>query len=380
VRLRHRVLLVIAGAFVLLVGAALVSAEPLARWATRRALAGLPGMRGTFESAHLRLSDLSYELRNVRLDKLDEKRNPRPFVRVKRARAGVYGRELLHGHFVGTVELESPRITLVESHARAERRTPKQAGGVAKHVQDVAPIRFDRIEVKDGEIVWIDEREHEDPVLRVHGIEATVENLATRAALARKEPTVFAMSGTLQRSGKLQVFATADPLAKALTFAGQATLRDLELREVGTLLDAKAEVRPRKGTIDLFARFQAKAGALTGGVRPFVRGLDLEAAEPGPGPKIKEWIGDAAFAIFKDDRGHVATTIPIEGVVEGPQIQAVPTILGVLRNAFVRGLGRGLAGVPPPKAEKKEGVLDQARRAFQPERGQPRAQPEDRSR
>ncbi len=370
--------MVILGAIVLLVGAALAFAEPLARWATRRALADLPGMRGSFESARLDLSDLSYELRDLRLDKLDDEGDPRRFVQVKRARAGLYGRELLRGHIVADVELEAPKITLVESNEPEERRTPRQAAGLAKHLEEVAPIRVDRVEVKDGEIVWVDDREPEDPVLRVHGIEATVENLATRAALARKEPTVFAMSGTLQRSGEIQVFATADPLAKELTFAGQATLRSLDLREVGNVLDAKAEVRPKKGTIDLFARFLAKEGDLTGGVRPFVRGLDLKAAEPGIGPKIKEWIGDAAFTIFKDDdTGALATTIPIEGNVEGPQIQAVPTIMGILRNAFVQGLRRGLSGVPPPKSEEKEGVLEQARRAFQPERGQPRAQPEE---
>lgn len=376
-RLRYRVLVVVLGVIVLLLGAALVTAEPLVRWGTRRALAGMDGMRGSFDSVHLRLSDLSYEIRDLRIDKVDDGGKANPFIHVVRARAGVYGRELLRGHIVGDVELDHPKITLVESHDPEERRTPGQAGGIAKRLQAVTPIRMDRVEVKDGEVVWVDDRESEDPVLRLHGVEATLENFATTAALARDEPTVLAMTGTLQTSGKLQVFATADPLAKALTFAGQATLRDFSLREVGNLMDAKSEVRPDKGTIDLFARFQAKAGELTGGVRPFLKGADLKAAEPGLGPKLKEWIGDAALTIFKDDEtGAVATTIPIEGTVEGPQIQAVPTILGVLRNAFVRGLRGGLTGVPPPRAEKKEGVMEQARRAFKPERGQPRAQPE----
>jgi hypothetical protein len=362
---------------VLLVGAALVSAEPLVRWGTRRVLAGMEGMRGSFDSVRLRLSDLSYEIRGLRIEKVDDEGEAHRFVEVDRARAGVYGRELLRGHVVGDVELEGPRITLVESREPEARRTPKEAGGLAKRIDAMTPIRIDRLEVKDGEVVWVDAREGEDPVLRLHAIEATLENFATHAALARKEPTVFAMTGTLQRSGAVQAFATADPLAKALTFAGQATLRGFSLAEVGRLMDAKAEVKPIKGTLDLYTRFTAKGGELTGGVRPFVKGADLKAAEPGLGPKLKEWIGDAALTIFKDDEtGVVATTIPIEGTVKGPQIQAVPTILGVLRNAFVQGLRGGLSGVPPPKAEKKEGVMEQARRAFKPERGQPRAQPE----
>ncbi len=380
-KLRYRVLLAAFGVIVLLLGAALVALEPLARWGTRRALAGLPGMRGSFDSVSLTLSDLSYEIHGLRIDKLDENGRPRPFVKVRRAQAGIYGHELLHGHLVAGVRLHAPKVTLAESHEPAARRTPQQAGGVAKHLEAMAPLRLDRVEVNDGEIVWIDEREPEDPVLRLHGVEATVENFATRAALARKEPTVFAMTGTLQRSGRVQVFATADPLAKKLTFAGQATLRGLALAEVGDLLDAKSDVRPKKGTIDMFARFEAKAGALTGGVRPFLHGVDLKAGKPGLGPKIKEWIGDLALKIFKDQRTHaVATTIPIEGNVNGPQIQAVPTIMGIVRNAFVTGLRRGLSGVPPPKAEKKQGVVEQARRALNPGSGQPRAQPQGKNR
>ncbi|HYD41649.1 MAG TPA: DUF748 domain-containing protein, partial [Anaeromyxobacter sp.] len=326
-KLRWRVLLAVFGVLVLLVGAAIVSAEPLVRWGTRRVLAGMEGMRGDFDSVGLRLSDLSYEIHGLRIEKVDDEGEAHPFIRVDRARAGLYGRELLRGHVVGDVELERPRITLVESREPDARRTPKQAGGLAKRLDAMTPIRMDRVEVKDGEVIWVDAREGEDPVLRLHAIEATLENFATNAALARKEPTVFAMTGTLQRSGAVQAFATADPLAKALTFAGQATLREFPLAEVGRLMDAKAEVKPTEGTIDLFARFTAKAGALTGGVRPFVRGAELKAAEPGVGPKLKEWIGDAALEIFEDEEtGAVATTIPIEGTVQGPQIQAVPTI------------------------------------------------------
>jgi hypothetical protein len=188
---------------------------------------------------------------------------------------------------------------------------------------------------------------------------------------------VLAATGTLQRTGRVQVFATADPFAKALTFAGQGVVRGLELTEVGSLMESKSDLAPEKGTIDVFARFHAKEGALRGGVRPVVRGMDVKAGKPGLGPKLEALLADAALHIFKDDEtGAVATTIPIEGTVEGPQTQVVPTIVGVLRNAFVRGVQGGLSGLPPPKARRPEGVMEQARRAFSPRAGQPRAQPE----
>ncbi len=371
-----RVVGVVLGVLILAIGGLLASLEPLTRWETRRILAGLHGMRGSFDSVSVRLSDLSYELRGLRIDKVDAQGKAQPFVQVATAHAGVYGKELLRGHLVASIDLTDPRITLVESNRPSERRTPKEAGGLAKRTQRMFPLRVDRVQVKGGEVVWIEAREPEHPVLRLHGVEATLENFATEPALARKEPTVLAVSGTLQRSGRVQAFATADPFAKALTFAGQGSVRGLELADVGTLIESKSDVRPKKGTIDVFARFEAKAGALTGGVRPIVRGADLKAGKPGLGPKLKELLADAALHIFKDqDTKAVATTIPIEGSVNGPQTQLVPTIMGVLRNAFVRGLQGGLSGLPPPKAKKPEGVVEQARRALSPGTGQPRAQP-----
>jgi hypothetical protein len=127
-------------------------------------------------------------------------------------------------------------------------------------------------------------------------------------------------------------------------------------------------------------KFRAEEGKLSGGIRPIVKGGGTRAAEPGLGPKLKSLLADAAISIFSDDvpgRDAVATTIPIEGTVDDPEAQLWPTVLGVVRNAFVRGLADSLAGLPPPKAGEKEGKLDQARRALSPKRGnQPRAQPE----
>jgi hypothetical protein len=191
----------------------------------------------------------------------------------------------------------------------------------------------------------------------------------------------MAARGTLQESGRLSFFVTADPLAKKLTFAGQGRLEGFRLAELGELLAAKQDVVPDKGKLDMSIRFRAVDGRLTGGVRPFLQDAGTRAAAPGLGPRLKSFLADASLEIFEDDvpgREAVATTIPISGRVDDPDLQLVPTILGVVRNAFVRGLADSVAGLPPPKAKEKEGVLEQARRALSPGRGkQPRAQPRE---
>jgi len=364
----------VALAIVVLGVAVAALATPLATWRTRKALSGLEGMRARFASVEVHLLALSYEIRGLRIEKLSSAGAATPLFEVERLRVGLYGKELLHGHLVGSADLDRPRLTLIDAKRPAERQSPREAPKVARRLERLTPFRLDRVQVKDGEVRWIDRREPEAPVLRLHGVEATLENFATRATLARHEPTVLAARGTLQRTGAVAIFATADPLAKALTFAGQATLKHLALRELRAMLAAKSDVAPTRGTIDMFVRFEARDGALTGGVRPVAQGADLAAAKDGIGPAIKAFVADAALEIFKDHKtDEVATNIPIEGSVSGAQVQAMPTIMSILRNAFVRGLQGGLSGLPPSKAKKPEGVMEQARRALSPARGQPRA-------
>jgi hypothetical protein len=400
-RLRPRhVLAVVLALIALAVVAGLVALQPLAEWRTRKALAGLEGMTARFSAVRVSLRDLSYEIDDLRIEKRAAEGKRLPFFEARRIRLGLLGREILRGHLVGRVDLDAPKLNLVQAsdtegpgeaakpgddeaakknpRAHAAGQEVQETPTLGRKLSELTPFLLDRVQVRRGEVLWVDAREPEHPALRFHEIEATLENFASRPALSRGEPTVLAARGVLQRSGRISMFATADPLAKKLTFAGQGRIEGLALAEIGDLIGAKSDVAPDKGTLDMSLRFRAEDGRLSGGIRPILRGAGTRAAKPGLGPKLKSFLADASLNIFKDDvpgRHAVATTIPIEGRVDDPNLQLVPTILGVVRNAFVRGLADSLRGLPPPKAKEQQSTVEQARRALGKGR-QPRAQPE----
>lgn len=375
-----KVVAIALGTIAVLLIALNLALTPLVGWYLRRTLAGLEGMRGSFSGVNVRLRGLSCEIHDLRIEKTTAGGAALPYLAADRVEVGLYGRQLLHGHVVAAVELDRPRLNLLlaPEGEKSASQTPREVPRIGRRLERLAPFRLDRVEVRRGEILWIDAREKERPRLRVHGIEATLENFATRPALAQHEPTVLAARGTVQRSGKMTVFATADPLAKSLTFAGEGKLEGLQVAELSRLIGAKSGVKPEKGELDVAVAFKALDGRLGGGIRPVLKDAELKAARPGIGNALKALVGNAALDIFADETGGrdaVATTIPIQGTVTGPQIQAIPTIVGILRNAFVRGLTASFSALPPPKAKKKEGVLEQARRGLSPGRGPPRAQP-----
>jgi hypothetical protein len=376
-----RILLVVAAAAVLIVVAARLALDPLVTWRTRKVLGEMEGLRGSFADVEVHVRDLSYVIRGLVIEKVSAGGRTAPFFEARYAGFGLYWKQLLRGHVVADVHLLEPALNLVEVKKEEEERGEGQeieaAPALGRFLADLAPFRIDRLEIKDGELRWLDAREPEKPQLTISDVEATIENFATRPALAKGEPTVLAARALLQRSGTITLFATADPLAKTLTFAGQAELKGLKLVELAEFIDAKAGIRPEKGELDLALRFRAEDGQLTGGLRPVVKGASTEASDEGLGAKLKSALADLSLNVFSDDvpgRDAVATTLPLVGRVDAPQIQAVPTILGILRNAFVRGLAFGMSGLPPPKAEKKEPVLRQARRALSRDGGT-KAQP-----
>ncbi|MFL5260841.1 MAG: DUF748 domain-containing protein [Anaeromyxobacteraceae bacterium] len=344
--------------FVLL-GAARLALDPLVASRTRNALNGSPDQRATFSGVSVSVLSLSYEIRDLAIEKRMPGLGWKPFFGARKAQAGLYWRELFHRHLVGGLRFDRPKLDLYSTSDSGKpknaARAPDDLGAVLQHF---VPFRLDRVEVRDGEVLWVDAGAPGQPRLWFHGIEGTLENFATRAALSRGEPTVLALSGTLQRSGKVSIYASADPLAKGLTFAGTARVQGLELPELGELLAAKADFTPDRGTLDVNARFKAVDGHLTGGVRPLLRNAGVRQAKPGLGAKIKAALSDAALKILSDrvpGRNAVATTIPLEGDLTKPDTKLWPTIMGVVRNAFVSGLADSVDNLPPKESKGRAG-------------------------
>ena len=83
------------------------------------------------------------------------------------------------------------------------------------------PARVNRIEVRDGEILYRDLTAPRDPQIWVHALELAVENLATRPELAGGRPVTVSGSAKLGSSGDVTLFVSANPFADKLEFAGK---------------------------------------------------------------------------------------------------------------------------------------------------------------
>ena len=361
--------------FLVLTLAVIFGLQPLVRYETRKILNSNPEYVGDFEDAHLSLIPLVFRLTHLKLSRENAGPSEPPLVYVRGVEAGLNWHKLLKRQVVASASIDGAKLTLIEQPKTKE--PAKKAISFADSMTKLIPLDVDRIEVKDSEMLYVLGMDKHSPRIWIHGVDATVENISTRANLS-EGTTTLAMSGSLQRSVQISVFVTADPLEKALTFSGQAALKGLRVEDLHGLVESKADLKLSEGTIDVLAKFDARGGKITGGVQPVLKNIKVEATQSNLLTQAKAFLIDTGLKLFSDrvpGRNAVTTVIPIQGDLTGPKFQLWPTILGVIRNAFVEGIGEGFAHLPPPKSNKKEGALKQVVDALNKDKGIPKAQP-----
>jgi Domain of Unknown Function (DUF748) len=376
----------IAGIALLILGV-YVGLQPLARYETQHVLDSVNGYFGSFQDVHVSILPLRYEVTHLKLEPTSEK--SRPLIYAEKTVAGVDWKWLLHGKVRLTASVYKANIVLSEARGKAATQNlPDLAATMTK----ILPGQLHRLQLRDSEITYIfhNEKSAEGqqkqasegrstvPKLWIHELEATVENLASRSELAEGATTLVA-AALLNNSGTISFFATADPLANTLTFAGQFSLQDMQLVDAYNLVDSKSDLAFTKGTLDLLARFGCDRGRLTGAIQPVLKNAEVKATDDNIINNVKAWAANLGVKLLSDripGRNALSTVIPIEGTLTDPQIQLWPTIFGIIRNAFVQGIAESFTHLPPPKADKPQGILEQAASAISKDAGLPKAQPD----
>ncbi len=355
----------------------------------RRALQSAPGVHGDLYRVHVGLAPPGIRLRALQIASDD--RGLRAVLSCERAEFRLRPLALLRGRLVGRLDIDRAVATLIRaenerpaSKEGAEEPSPQQAAGESsltainpQHILRRLPaFAVDRVRVRKAGILY------REPAaggkLRIHDVNLTVSGVATRSELTQGRPLHVTGSGRIGRHGRFNLSVDADPYASRLRFGGRAELHGFHLRELESLIAPRTDLRIPEGTFDVFIVFRCEAGKLHGGVKPVLKDVKIEAGDHSWLDRTKAWLADKTINVTSGEvEGHkaVATIIPILGTLDSPDIQLVPAILGVLRNAFVIGLREGFDNLPPEVAASRKGFFKQAKEALSRSAGSPKAQP-----
>jgi Domain of Unknown Function (DUF748) len=241
-----------------------------------------------------------------------------------------------------TKDAEAKKIDEGQSRSDLSRNVPET-------LRRMAPFDIDRIEIHDGEVVFVDMTKPARPEIWLSELEVSIENVASRAGMAEGRPVLITARAKVQRSGDLALFVSADPWSETLNFSGRASIEGLATKELYSFLADAAKLQMPKGSLDMYLAFTAKDGHITGGVKPILKNVEVAPAKSGAMARLKAWAADTILSLYSDrvkGRNAVATVVPIHGELEGPKVALWPAIAGVLYNAYLDGLSAGFGGVP----------------------------------
>ncbi len=375
----------VAAVLVLLV-AARVALGPLVTHLTQKGLDSLTGYEGTFSQVHVSLLPARLTLTDLRLVE-DGTEVKDAVLFIKALRAQVLWGGLLQGRLEAAVIADHAhfRVLMGETQAppeveeaakKAVAEVKRNELNLAKTLEAVVPLRVARFELRDSEVTLIDATDAKQPHLWLKDIEFVAENLVTRAALDEQVPLLMTGRATVQKSGVLKLMVMVDLLAPKPAFTGQVQLSGLNLESLYAWASAKAGVSPH-GRLDAFVNLNSAGGALRGDVKVMARDVKVDALPGDVANGLRAAAANIAFAALKDEqKGRVvATTLPLRGTLEQPDVQVWPAVLGVVRNAFVDALGWGFGDLPLGTASEKEGLIDQTVKALDKKEPGPSAQP-----
>jgi hypothetical protein len=243
------------------------------------------------------------------------------------------------------------RVVRTEETGASAPQGPVEGAGEEVREESPFPVAVSRVEVHDGSAVLLDETVPGEELLRIDALEIVVENFTTVRSRSGGLPAVVSARGRIGRDGEIAAFATLNPHGEDLDFAGRVQVVRLNLEEVGGYVEGAVGLRPTRGEISAFLEFSVRDGRITGGVKPILEDVEVEAADEGAAEDLKAWFAQAAIELFSGPgkRDALATVIPIEGRIGSPDADVWQALLGVIENAFLRAVSAGFESLDPPE-------------------------------
>jgi uncharacterized protein DUF748 len=360
---RRSVWIPLASVVVLVVAARIALPPVLKRYVNQR-LSEIHGYYGHVDDIDVHLIRGAYVIKNLELLKENGKVRT-PFVAADRVDLSVEWHALFDGAFVGEMAFRHGRINFVKGPSKAQSQDGIDHSWIPV-ADKLFPLRFNKIELTDGEIHYVDTN-HNPPVdIYIDHVTAIATNLTNSRDISDNLYAVIEGKGLAMRHAPIEVHVETNPNAQQVTFDLNGSLRDLKLVELNGLVREYGGFDFEKGIFDVDTELAASKGNVKGYVKPIFKNVkifSLEEDKKKPLKALWEAIVGGIGKIFTNHEEHqMATTIPLEGSISQPGTSTLAVIGGLFRNAFIKALKPGVEGTvnldklntPEKQKEKKD--------------------------
>ncbi|SDU13144.1 protein of unknown function [Verrucomicrobium sp. GAS474] len=322
-----------------------LAASSIVLYSVNRILGGMPDYQGHAESVTLHIWRGAYRIDNLTLQKKSPGKRPEPFIAFPALRFSIEWKALLHGSFVGEVDIDHPRLNLIDSPDEQEKQlTISQTWG--EKFKQLFPLQINRLAIHDGELRFSNPRSTPPVDLRMTELQVLGTNLTNGASSKEELSGKIDIRCKVLKTASLKSHIDLNPIATLPDFHLTLELSDVSFPELNNFLLAYAGIDAEKGKMQAYSELRVKNGKLDGYLKPIIEDpsfVKLEDLGDHPLKFLKETIVSAILFFFTNHaHDTVATRIPLEGSVDKPDTNWFTLIGGLLRNAWIEHMKPGL--------------------------------------
>ncbi|MFP5287829.1 MAG: DUF748 domain-containing protein [Thermoanaerobaculia bacterium] len=210
----------------------------------------------TVSIGHAHLSPLGLSLTLERLLIRQQAHPEPPVANLPRLTASVEWREILRGHLVADAVFDSPRVhvNLTQLRQEDQDKVEVQDRGWQQALESIYPLKFNMIQVRNGDLVYIDE-DPERP-LHISRWSFTAENIRNIRSPDRVYPSTIRSTGVIFETGRGVLEGRANFLAEPYpAFQAKYRVENVPLERLRPI-GSRANLTVRGGALSSHGDFE----------------------------------------------------------------------------------------------------------------------------
>ncbi len=304
-----------------------------------KTLADMGSYTGHVEDIDIHLIRGAYQIDDLRIRKVNGDIT-KPFLYIPKTDLSVEWKSLFRGKLVSEVEAYEPELNFAFSSDSTANQTGAEVDWTA-YLKKLLPISINRFAVINGTINLTSLVTQPRADLSLKRFQGEIRNIRNVVDQGKKLPSPVVASGDVPGYGGTMTFSANMNLLKVFPdFDYKLRFADLQLVKLNTLARQYANLDFNRGTMSVYSEMAALDGKLNGYLKPLTKGMQIfklnEHDNRSVGRFFTELLAQTGVAILKNQRkDQVATRIPLNGTIDNIQTATWPTVIGLLRNAYI---------------------------------------------
>lgn len=347
-RSRPRRLLYAAPKWIFIFLFVLVAARAALPWFLKRyinqTLDGIPGYYGSVADVDVALWRGSYQIEKIKLVKTNGVASE-PFFSAEEIDISLDWRALFQGRLKTKIELDEPKLQFIQRETKAASQTSIDQSW-QKQVMKLYPFEINRFEIEDGLVRYKDETKEPKINLYITSLDLDADNISNTNRKNERLPSDVSLRAVLLNSGKIRVNSKINALSEPFVADVNASIANLNLKEINNFAKAYGNFDFEKGSFDLAMELAASKSKFSGYIKTVMKDVDIlgpSDKDESIGHKLWEGLAGTITDIFKNHKkDQFAARIPISGSRSEIKFNSWEAIGSVLRNTFIKALSPDL--------------------------------------